>query len=138
MKRQKSTGQQLALRNGTVRKVRSTRARIKQWHAKFLRSLAKTPSVTIAARAANVSTRACYKAKDADPEFAEAWSDAINKSVDALEDAVYRRALREDSQLAMFVLKAFRPERYRETSRVEIDQRLVGVIVVPEKENKEP
>src|SRR5437899_1991947 len=96
---------QLALRNGNganngdeVRKVHSTRAtrrraRIKQWHAAFLRSLAKTPSVTIAARSAGVSTRACYKARDADPEFAEKWSDAINKSVDALEDAVYRRAL---------------------------------------------
>jgi hypothetical protein len=58
--------------------------------------------------------------------------------VDALEHEVYQRALKEDSQLAMFVLKAFRPERYRETSRVEIDQRLCGVIILPEKEQKEP
>jgi hypothetical protein len=132
----------LALRkdgnDSNVRKVRPTRARIKQWHAAFLRSLAKTPSVTIAARSAGVSTRACYKARDADPAFAEAWSDAVNKSVDALEHEVYQRALKEDSQLAMFVLKAFRPERYRETSRVEIDQRLCGVIILPEKEQKEP
>jgi hypothetical protein len=120
-----------------IRKVRP-RARIKQWHAAFLRSLAKTPSVTIAARCAGVSTRACYKARDADPAFAEAWSDAINKSVDVLEDAVYRRALKEDSQLAMFVLKAFRPDRYRETSRVEIDQRLCGVLLLPEKQKLPP
>ena len=130
----------LALPNGSthVRKVRPTRTRIKQWHAAFLRSLAKTPSVTIAARAAGVSTRACYKERDADPKFAEAWSDAVNKSVDALEHEVYQRALKEDSQLAMFVLKAFRPERYRETSRVEIDQRLCGVIVLPAKEDLPP
>jgi hypothetical protein len=94
--------------------------------------------VTIAARAAGVSTRAAYKARDASPEFAERWSDAVNKSVDTLEHEVYQRALKEDSQLAMFVLKAFRPERYRETSRLEIDQRLVGVLVVPEKERKDP
>jgi hypothetical protein len=80
-----------------------------------------------------VSTRACYKARDADPEFAERWSDAINKSVDTLEDAVYRRALKEDSQLAMFVLKAFRPERYRDTSRVELDARVGGIVLLPQK-----
>jgi len=43
-----------------------------------------------------------------------------------------------DSQLLQFILKAHRPERYRETSRVEIDQRLCGVLVVPEKEQKAP
>jgi hypothetical protein len=138
----------LALRNNgaqttkqlVVRKVRSTRrrARVKQWHTAFLRSLARTPSVTIAARAAGVSTRACYKARDADPEFAEAWSDAINKSVDALEHEVYQRALKGDAQLALAVLKAFRPERWRETSRMEIDTRLCGVLVIPERENKAP
>jgi hypothetical protein len=126
----------------SVRKVQSTRrparARVKQWHAAFLRSLARTPSVTIAARSAGVSTRACYKARDTDPEFAEKWTDAVNKSVDTLEHEVYQRALKEDNQLAMFVLKAFRPERYRETSRVEIDQRLCGVLVLPEKEAKAP
>jgi hypothetical protein len=150
MKKHKNKTQQLALTQGaspqsrskngahSVRKVRSTRARIKQWHGAFLRSLARTPSVTIAARAAGVSTRACYKARDADPAFAEAWADAVNKSVDVLEDAVYQRALKEDSQLAMFVLKAFRPERYRETSKLEIDQRFCGVLIVPPKEDLPP
>jgi hypothetical protein len=141
-----ATGQQLAVRsskgNAAVREVHSTRrparARVKQWHAAFLRSLARSPSVTVAARSAGVSTRACYKARDADPEFAEAWNDAINKSVDTLEHEVFTRALKEDNQLAMFVLKAFRPERYRETSRLEIDQRLVGVLVVPQKESLPP
>jgi hypothetical protein len=46
-------------------------------------ALARTP------RAAGVSTRACYEARDADPEFAEKWSDAINKSMDTLEHAVF-------------------------------------------------
>src|SRR5713101_5020065 len=124
--------------NGSVHKVRPTRARVKRWRAAFLRSLAKSPSVTIAARSAGISTRACYKAKAADPNFAEAWSDCINKSVDSLEHEVFQRALKDDAQLAMFELKAFRPDRYRETSRVEVDQRLFGVLVVPAKESLPP
>jgi hypothetical protein len=132
---------QLALTNGNgtslaVRKVRSTRARIKQWHGAFLRSLAKTPSVTIAARAAGVSTRACYKARDADPNFRELWTDAVNKSVDALEHSVYQRALKGDSTLALATLKAFRPERWREASRLEVDARACGVLVLPPLEDK--
>ena len=120
------------------RKPYPSRVRVKQWHGAFLKALAKTPSVTIACKAAGISRRTAYDRRERDPAFAEAWADALNQSVDVLEHEVYQRALKEDSQLAMFVLKAFRPERYRETSRVEIDQRMVGVLVVPEKEQLPP
>ena|SRR5438128_9743833 len=127
------------LARAAFRKVRPrARTRIKQWHAAFLRSLARTPSVSIAARSARISTRACYKAREADPEFAEAWSDCINKSVDKVKATAFKLASEGEPRLIEFILKSFRPERYRETSRVEVDQRLVGVLVVPEKENLPP
>ncbi len=42
-------------------------------------------------------------------------------------------AWKGDSQLLQFILKAHRPERYRETSRMELDARVGGVIFLPEK-----
>ncbi len=47
-------------------------------------------------------------------------------------------AWKGDSQLLQFILKAHRPERYTEKSRLEIDTRMVGVLVVPEKEKLPP
>jgi hypothetical protein len=53
--------------------------------------------------------------------------------VDTLEHEVYQRALKEDNQLAMFVLKAFRPERYRENVRHEVGL-LGGIVLIPAKQ----
>jgi len=46
--------------------------------------------------------------------------------------------LKGDMNVAMFLLRCHKPSIYRETNRVEIDQRMVGVLVVPERELKEP
>jgi hypothetical protein len=79
-----------------------------------------------------VARRTVYNARDTDPEFAEAWDDALNQSVDVLEHEVYQRAIEGDAQLAMFILKAHRPSVYRETSRHELAV-AAGVIFLPEK-----
>jgi hypothetical protein len=117
-----------------LRKSHASRARIRQWHAKFLQALAKTPSVSIAAKAAGVARRTVYNARDADPEFAAKWDDALNQSVDVLEHEVYQRAIEGDAQLAMFLLKAHRPSIYRDTQRHEVGL-LGGIILIPAKEN---
>jgi len=135
-------GKQLALVDANGAHAREARVvrkvkRYRKWHGKFLRSLAKSPSVSLAAQQAGISRRSAYNAREADPEFAEAWDDALNQSVDTLEHSIYQRALKDDSQLAMFILKAFRPF-YRESSRMELDARVCGVLVLPQKESKEP
>ena len=113
------------------------RTRIGRWHSPFLRALAKTPSVTFAAKAAGVSRRTVYDHRERDEEFAAKWDDALNQSLDALEHEVYQRAVKGDAQLAMFILKAHRPF-YRDSSKLEVDTRLCGVLVLPEREQKAP
>jgi hypothetical protein len=80
-----------------------------------------------------VARRTVYNARDADPEFAEQWDDALNQSLDVLEHEVYQRALKDDAQLAMFLLKAHRPATYRETQRHEVGL-LGGIVFLPSKE----
>ena len=98
----------------------------------FLKALTETCNVTAAARQIGMSRRAMYDRRDADTEFAEAWDDAIDQAVDALEEEVRRRALkgvqepvfhngkkcgsitRYSDTLAMFLLRAHHPEKYRE------------------------
>ena len=122
--------------NHTPRKSHGSRARTRVglWRPAFLRALAKTLSVTLAAKAAGVSRRTAYDHRELDPAFAEKWDDALNQSLDVLEHEVYQRALKDDAQLAMFLLKAHRPSIYRETQRHEVGV-LGGIILIPAKEN---
>jgi hypothetical protein len=75
-----------------------------------------------------------YDHRERDPQFAAQWDDALNQSLDVLEHEVYQRALKDDAQLAMFLLKAHRPSIYRDTQRHEVGL-LGGIILIPAKEN---
>src|SRR6266542_469517 len=88
----------LALRNGkatspALPKSPASRARTRtgKWRPIFLRTLARTPSVTFAAKAAGVPRRTAYAHREQDSEFATAWDDALNQSLDVLEHSVYQR-----------------------------------------------
>jgi hypothetical protein len=94
-------------------------------------------SVTSAAKVAGLARRYVYDIKDADPEFAAEWDDAIEQATDLLEDAIRKRAIEGETEpvyykgvivghvqktsdlLKMFMMKARRPE-YRDNARVEI------------------
>lgn len=104
----------------------------------FLAQLRKEPNITRAAYAAGYTRQYAYQLKDADPDFAEAWKEALEESVDLAESEMHRRAykgtvkpvfylgarvggIREYSDtLAIFLMKAHRPEKYRETVRNEM------------------
>lgn len=99
---------------------------------KFLDSLRKTPNVTVAARAAQAPRSSCYLLRENDSEFAKAWDEAIDEGIEMLEAEVHRRAFEGNDKpithqgiitdtfkeysdtLAIFLLKAHRPEKYRE------------------------
>lgn len=107
--------------------------------AQFLASLRKTPNVTVAARAADMARSGAYALRERDTEFAKAWDESIEEGVDMLEAEVSRRAfegtmkpvtfqgvitdtfLEYSDTLAIFLLKAHRPERFRERTEVKID-----------------
>jgi hypothetical protein len=104
----------------------------------FLAQLRKEPNITRAAHAAGYTRQYAYQLREADPDFAEAWKEALEESVDLAESEMHRRAfkgtvkpvfhqgercggIREYSDtLAIFLMKAHRPEKYRETVRNEL------------------
>lgn len=127
--------------NDTIKKGQSIPA---QWQERFLASLRKYANVSAAAKAARVSRSFAYEQRAVDPLLAAAWQDALDEACDGLEREAWRRAaqgvrrekgvyhlgdkvatevLTEYSDTLLIVLlKAHRPEKYRET----INQRLGG------------
>lgn len=103
----------------------------------FLTLLSETCNVTKSAQAIGISRQCAYDNRDADPAFASAWDNAIEEAVDLLEQEAQRRAFKGTQRpvfhqgkecgviqeysdtLAIFLLKAHRPKKYRERSSIE-------------------
>ena len=97
----------------------------------FLEALVVTLNVTLACRRAGIARRTAYDRREADEGFARKWDDAVDGGVDLLEAELHKRAFEGverpvyykgvqvgtwrfySDALAMFLLKAHRPERYR-------------------------
>ena len=118
--------------------------------AAFLDTLRDTCTIAKAVRAIGISRRQAYDLRSADPEFASGWENALDEGVDGLEFEAQRRAFegtddpvyqggalvghirKYSDTLAMFLLKAHRPERFRErtevkhTGEVDITQRILA------------
>lgn len=110
----------------------------KDWKPAFVRELTRTGNVSASAAKAKVGRRTAYDARAADIGFAQAWDEAIEISVELLEAEARRRAhdgtlrpvfqqgelvgkVREYSDtLMIFLLKAHKPNKYRDNARVEI------------------
>jgi len=96
----------------------------------FLAPLRETGNISAAARSARITRASAYQRRKEDGEFSDAWDDAIEEAVDALEEEARYRALigRErkvyykgaevdtirmySDQLLILLLKAHRPEKY--------------------------
>ncbi len=105
----------------------------KTWKPRFIEALRQTGVVTRAARAAGVGRTTAYDHYKTDPDFARAWDDALEDACDEMEAEARRRAvegtekpvyykgevvgtIREYSDtLLIFLLKANRPEKYRDS-----------------------
>lgn len=113
----------------------------------FIDELRKRGNVSEAAAASGIGRRTAYELRDRDPDFAAAWEDAINAAVDAMEGEAWRRAVEgvdepvfgrvakdEDGQIGVIrkysdslmqtLLKAHRPEKYRERAEVQHSGRI--------------
>ncbi|GIV18990.1 MAG: hypothetical protein KatS3mg023_0741 [Armatimonadota bacterium] len=93
----------------------------KMWREKFLAALARGCSVSQASRLAGISRQHAYRCRSRSQTFAQQWQDAWEQGTDALEDEAVRRALAGSDTLLMFLLKARRPEKFRDNVRVEHD-----------------
>src|SRR5690606_10953200 len=122
--------------------ARTTRTRqrareqtVEQRKSRFLAELARMANVSAAAKKAGVPRSTAYDWYKADEAFAAGWDDAVEVAVDSLEKEAWRRArdgvlkpvyqkgekvgqVREYSdQLMVTLLKAHRPEKYRERTQ---------------------
>lgn len=107
------------------------------WQPNFLKWLAKRGNVADACRKVDIARSWIYEVRNADPDFAAAWDEALTEGTELLEGEAFRRAkegvpepvyyqgervgfVRKYSDtLLIFLLKAHKPEKYRETVRNE-------------------
>ncbi len=104
---------------------------------RFLELLGEGASVTRAAAAVGIQRRTAYAARAANAEFAAEWDEAIESGSDVIEDEALRRATQGvendvyfqgqpcgtvrtySDTLLIFLLKARRPEKFREHAKPE-------------------
>lgn len=105
----------------------------KTWQDAFIDALSKTGNVSKSAKSARISRKTAYELKNESPEFNERWNEAMETAVDTLELEAWRRAARGTRKptgwyqgipggyvqeysdtLLIFLLKAHRPEKFRE------------------------
>jgi terminase small subunit-like protein len=80
----------------------------------FLTKLREGLSIKSACEAAQISRVTAYKWRNTDPEFAADWDDAVEIGTDLLEESAIKRAIGGSDVLTIFLLKARRPEKYKE------------------------
>ena len=104
----------------------------------FVEQLVKGQTITDAAKAAGICRRTAYSWRESDEAFAEAWDDALEIGTEKLETEATRRALESSDTLLIFLLKARRPNVYRDRVSAELTgpngaplQAKSGVLVVP-------
>jgi hypothetical protein len=89
------------------------------WYDIFINDFREHGNVRLACEIAGITRDTAYKARERDLEFSRRWREAEEDSVDYLEAQARARALgfagKEPSDtLLIFLLKAHRPEKYRE------------------------
>lgn len=89
----------------------------RHWRLKFLDGLRMHGMVTQAAIEAGIHRDTAYYERQRDPTFAEEWRQALDRGVDMLEDVARLRAFGGSDTLLIFLLKAHRPEKYREVTK---------------------
>lgn len=80
----------------------------------FLAAIAAGRSIAAACQAAGIARSAAYRWRDEDGEFAVAWDEALEVGTERLEDEAVRRALDGSDTMLIFLLKARKPQMYRE------------------------
>ncbi len=120
----------------------------------FCKSLVETGgNVSKAALLIGVARQNCYVHKEADPEFAQAWDDAVEEGTEDLEEEARRRAYKGvlepvfhqgaecgfvrkySNTLLIFLLKGRKPDVYRDRTQVQLTSdpdNPIQFILIPE------
>lgn len=90
--------------------------RNKRNREKFLDNLRKGYSPSKAAKNTGPTVQSFLKWREDDDDFREEWEAAVEEGTDGLEDVATRRAKAGSDTLLMFMLKARRPNKYRDNA----------------------
>jgi hypothetical protein len=63
------------------------------WRAAFLAALREMPVILRACEAVGINRSTAWRAREADPEFAKDWDDAMEDGIDRAEQEAFRRAI---------------------------------------------
>ena len=96
--------------------MKGRRPTAEQWN-RFYTLLESSGNVSLSAHGAGLGRTTVYEAIRTDPAVAERVEDAKECAIGHLEEEARRRAMSSSDVLLIFLLKALRPERYRETYR---------------------
>jgi hypothetical protein len=114
------------IKTSEKRKTRATDATPKKetadtsWHSRFLELLGMTCNVTLAAKGSGVDRKTAYRHYESFPEFAAAWDNAKESAIEILEAEAWHRAMKQSDLLIIFLLKAHKPEKYRERTQLDV------------------
>ena len=87
---------------------------------RFLQKLRDSANVRAACDAADVNRSTVYRWRDKWKTFADEWNEALEDACDVLEQEAWRRAMAENSdRLLMFLLKAHRPDKFKDRQELE-------------------
>lgn len=86
----------------------------------YLDQLSCGSSESAAAEAAGGTVSAFRAWRKSDENFQKDYEDAIESGTDFLEDAAFNRAVTKSDALAIFLLKARRPDKYDRGSKLEL------------------
>ena len=95
----------------------------RRWYDAFLAALQNTCNVRASCTAAGIHRSTAYEARQRDPAFAAAWEDALQDAIEALEAHARAMAFAGDTIMTIFLLKAHRPEVYRDRYEVNVRKR---------------
>ena len=114
--------------NQTPKKGKSRKSG--EWKAAFIACLRNSANVRASCQAAGVRRTDAYKARDKDKKFASEWDEALQDALDILEAEMMKRAKSGSDTLMIFLMKAHRPEKYRDVYRTELTGKNGGAVKV--------
>jgi hypothetical protein len=88
------------------------------WKPAFLEAFSTYGTVSHACKVVGVGRRTVYDARQVDEAFAAEWAAVEDDVSDDLEQEAVRRAKDGSDTLLIFLLKARRPEKYRENTHI--------------------
>ncbi len=104
------------------------------WEDNFIELLSNTCNVTLSARGVGLSRNKVYRRRKQSKRFAQRWAQAKAEAVELLEAEAWKRARSTSDTLMIFLLKANKPKKYRETIHQKhsgsVDTTLEGLTII--------